>query len=200
MLCQCACGTTKVVGLGNLRHGQVTSCGCARSDRAIDVPLGTVFGYLTVIGEAPRVGPYKSRAMLCRCECGEQTVVPLSVLRSGNTKSCGCRGSVDLAAREVFGEFAKLNFDYGPGAIADARLQAIRSAGSFRVRRTRSERMVERWRKLQPVTRTCVNCGREYESRSLRPSSCCGRTCRTQWYRRRKREREQEQQREGRLF
>lgn len=92
MLCRCECGTTKVVGLGNLRHGQVTSCGCARSDRAIDVPPGTVFRYLTVVGEAPRMGPHNSRAMLCRCECGEHTTVQLSALRSGNTKSCGCRG------------------------------------------------------------------------------------------------------------
>lgn len=35
----------------------------------------------------------------------------------------------DMAAREVFGEFAKLNFTHEPGAAEDARRQAIREKG-----------------------------------------------------------------------
>lgn len=27
---------------------------------------------------------------LCRCDCGNETIVRCDMLRSGNTKSCGC--------------------------------------------------------------------------------------------------------------
>jgi hypothetical protein len=78
--------------------------------RSIEVPAGTVFGRLTVIGEAPRHGC--RRAMFCRCECGKRTTVDLLNLRSGGTKSCGCRGyapRVDLQPGEVplFGKRAR---------------------------------------------------------------------------------------------
>ena len=32
-LCQCDCGTTKAIRAGNLRTGNVKSCGCFRSNR-----------------------------------------------------------------------------------------------------------------------------------------------------------------------
>lgn len=71
--------------------------------KRLNVPPGTVFGYLTVIGEAlERNG---RRAVLCRCACGNQKAVDLSNLRTGNTKSCGCHGTapdqVNLRPGEV---------------------------------------------------------------------------------------------------
>jgi hypothetical protein len=415
MLCRCECGTRKAVDLHSLRRGRTTSCGCARGEaQKLDIPPGTVFGQLTVIKEAPQVGPRRLRTFLCQCECGETKTVTLNALRNGDAKSCGCsrqgaavlpgavfgrwtviggaeavgdkraalcacecgtqrivvlnnlltggskscgclgyapdwtrlqpgevplygkraRGRValidpddydlvtgyrwhvqeadpvapgrrpagpyavtyvgqrdgtrrrvsmhelimgrsfidhvnsngldcrrvnlrpatptlnlgnsriqeipgktsrykgvfwdtrgrtwvagitdhgtsrylgqfaseedaalayDLAAREVFGEFAKLNLNHESDAVAGARLQAIRDAGAFWVRRTRSERMVERWEKRQPVTHTCVYCGGEYESTSQGRNFYCSKLCRGRWRRQQERERRQE----GRLF
>lgn len=50
---------------------------------------GQRFGRLTVIREAGKDshGMYK---WLCQCDCGNQTVVLSSQLKSGRTKSCGC--------------------------------------------------------------------------------------------------------------
>ena len=56
--------------------------------KAIAIPPGTAFGRLTVIQEVR--APGVKRAMLCRCECGQMTTVPVGHLRSGHTKSCGC--------------------------------------------------------------------------------------------------------------
>lgn len=50
-------------------------------------PDGT-YGRLTTVMEVAGT-PY-SRNFLCRCECGNEIVVTLSRLLSGNTKSCGC--------------------------------------------------------------------------------------------------------------
>jgi hypothetical protein len=56
---------------------------------SIGIPAGTVFGRLTVIGSAYALSD-RHAYWLCRCECGRETTVRGSVLRSGNTKSCGC--------------------------------------------------------------------------------------------------------------
>lgn len=60
------------------------------------------FGRLTVI-ERAKDKEYPSGAKLtawkCRCDCGNETVVLASSLKSGNTKSCGCIRSEDLTGR-----------------------------------------------------------------------------------------------------
>lgn len=88
-LCRCDCGQETIAITSILRSGEKKSCGClARSYRSKD-ETGNKFGRLTVIA---RSGIYKSKsvAWLCRCECGNEKVVPASSLHSGNTKSCGC--------------------------------------------------------------------------------------------------------------
>lgn len=58
---------------------------------------GKRFGRLTVIAEAPH---YKGRtAWLCRCDCGNKTIVISKRLKNGMTKSCGCLSSDVTAQR-----------------------------------------------------------------------------------------------------
>ena len=49
---------------------------------------GQRYGRLTVLAPAENVGG--RTAWRCRCDCGRETVVRTSRLRSGHTKSCGC--------------------------------------------------------------------------------------------------------------
>lgn len=57
----------------------------------IDVPIGSKFNRLTVIGD-----PVMARntgclsAVPCLCECGAEVTVDKNKLRTGHTKSCGC--------------------------------------------------------------------------------------------------------------
>ena len=46
-------------------------------------------GYLTVLEPAEKIG--ERTAWLCQCDCGRQVVVKTCYLRSGHTKSCGCK-------------------------------------------------------------------------------------------------------------
>lgn len=52
------------------------------------------YGKLVTIKEVdPYIPPsnsYKKRRYLCKCDCGNETIVHITSLRSGNTKSCGC--------------------------------------------------------------------------------------------------------------
>jgi hypothetical protein len=55
--------------------------------RAIDL-TGRRFGRTTVLGLAGSNG--RRLVWRCRCDCGTETIVLGTSLRSGNTKSCGC--------------------------------------------------------------------------------------------------------------
>lgn len=54
----------------------------------LQVPVGSIYGKLTVIGDAPSRN-WKTY-WLCRCSCGSIKEIRSNGLRSGNTKSCGC--------------------------------------------------------------------------------------------------------------
>lgn len=50
---------------------------------------GRRFGKLTVLRPAEDIGG--KTAWVCRCGCGQETVVRTDSLQSGHTRSCGCR-------------------------------------------------------------------------------------------------------------
>lgn len=98
-LCRCRCGK-EVVKIGKyLRNGETASCGCIRSKKFLGVNsrtykdlTGKVFGKLTVIDVKNFEKGHAN--FLCKCECGNMTVVSSGNLRSGGTKSCGCLRTV----------------------------------------------------------------------------------------------------------
>ncbi len=53
------------------------------------VHLGDTFGRLHVLGFSHH-DKRRRRHYLCRCECGKEKTVQGTLLRSGNTQSCGC--------------------------------------------------------------------------------------------------------------
>ena len=86
--CRCSCGTERDVSASNLRSGQTTSCGHARGvKRRADI-TGQRFGQLVAV---ERVGSRNNQSLwLCKCDCGNTTVVAMSNLKDGHTTSCGC--------------------------------------------------------------------------------------------------------------
>jgi hypothetical protein len=60
---------------------------------------GQRFGRLTVIEKAASKPGYTNAAWLCKCDCGNQSVVLSTTLRSGGSKSCGCLRSECLKNR-----------------------------------------------------------------------------------------------------
>ena len=84
--------------------------------RAKPWSAGDRFGRLTVIGPESRLSVRNHRAVLCRCECGNEKIIALNKLRSGYTKSCGClqkeaaRESVSVAHQAKTGK----RYDFKP--------------------------------------------------------------------------------------
>lgn len=83
--CLCDCGNYTFVSAGCLNNGSTKSCGCAQ----IKDLTGMRFGKLVaekIVGKSKS----GSRKWLCKCDCGNETVVDQYHLSSGHTKSCGC--------------------------------------------------------------------------------------------------------------
>jgi len=92
-LCKCDCGNYVKAHTQYLRSGKIVSCGCSKSktwQRKASELVGEKFGRLTVIKPLKeRTGKYKIQ-YLCKCECGNETIVRSDALKDGSTKSCGC--------------------------------------------------------------------------------------------------------------
>lgn len=91
--CICDCGETTIGITYEIKSGHKKSCGCYQKEqtskaKSIDVS-GQRFGKLTVI---KRIGANKFSESFfsCLCDCGNNINVPLSRLKGGITKSCGC--------------------------------------------------------------------------------------------------------------
>lgn len=96
--CICDCGN-KVVKIGEkIKHMVGTACDeCLRENKKnpklIDL-TGEVFGELKVLRRVPSPASSSGKKMtrwLCLCNCGNYTEVLSGHLRSGKTKSCGCK-------------------------------------------------------------------------------------------------------------
>lgn len=61
--------------------------------------VGQRFDRLTVVAAVPGLTRRRGRRVLCRCDCGAERILDLHALKSGNTKSCGCRQVDSVRAR-----------------------------------------------------------------------------------------------------
>ncbi|MFD1268101.1 hypothetical protein [Paenibacillus motobuensis] len=64
----------------------------SRGRKRMDI-VGETYGKLFVVSEVAQEG--KHRRFLCHCDCGNEVIVKMESLRSGNTKSCGCLARVN---------------------------------------------------------------------------------------------------------
>lgn len=98
--CRCDCGNEIVASGKDLRSGHTVSCGCycreSNSTKKTKDMTGKRFGKLTVI-ERAGTDKFGKATWLCKCDCGNEVIVPGGNLRSGNTTSCGCAFSEIVA-------------------------------------------------------------------------------------------------------
>ena len=102
--CQCECGNTIIVYGSNLKNRSTTTCGCSRKGLGrIDI-TGHTYGRLTVLRHL------EDDKWLCRCTCGTERSYASSAMRTGNTKSCGCRSREHLSIRSSeYGHLDSIN-------------------------------------------------------------------------------------------
>lgn len=115
-LCECDCGTKKIILGSSLRSGHTKSCGCLQRESVANVGhknvknlTGQRFGKLVVLN---LIGFSETNKAIwhCRCDCGRETDVRACNLISGNTSSCGCLQSVNEANIQNILTQYKVNF------------------------------------------------------------------------------------------
>ena len=90
---ECECGVQKSIRVCNVLSGDTKSCGCLNRTK-IHEPKnrkdlsGALLGKL----EVKEVAYVKNNELyyLCKCKCGNETIVRGSQLTSGRARSCGC--------------------------------------------------------------------------------------------------------------
>lgn len=96
--CRCKCGTVRDVYMSSLRNHKSESCGCRTKERnrkygythSDERIIGKKFGRLTAI---KRINNKGRSDYLCKCDCGNETVVVGASLLYGKIRSCGCMKS-----------------------------------------------------------------------------------------------------------
>lgn len=102
-LCRCDCGKEIISSGGHLKDGHTKSCGCYKTEVITNVHpvnlLGKRFGRLVVIKKLP--SKKRKRQWLCKCDCGNETVLPTGALDNGSVRSCGCLHNELLSERQT---------------------------------------------------------------------------------------------------
>lgn len=93
-ICECECGTIKPVWVMNLINDRSKDCGCGRKAMLRETRtknlVGQKFGKLTVVELLEESNDFNRRLYRCKCDCGNEVVIPSSSLTTGHTNSCGC--------------------------------------------------------------------------------------------------------------
>lgn len=87
--CQCECGRKTHLTCDQLLRNQVPSCPMCKLTVAKDL-TGKRFGKLVAVRRSSDRTKYGSIKWICKCDCGNETEVTVSLLTTGRTRSCGC--------------------------------------------------------------------------------------------------------------
>lgn len=118
--CKCDCGKEIIVQGIRLRNGNTKSCGCNRINKLIEYNsinkvkdiTGEQFGELTVLEPTNKRNNNKSVMWKCQCSCGNICFIPGNDLRSGNTKSCGCKKNKSFGELKIQTILQQNNIDF----------------------------------------------------------------------------------------
>ena len=99
-LFKCFCGNEFVTRINNVTSGKTKSCGCFRDVQLrkpkIEYKKGDVIGSVIFLNRVDGE-PKKPKARFL-CECGNEFVTKIDMVKSGDTKSCGCKTKALIAA------------------------------------------------------------------------------------------------------
>lgn len=85
--CLCDCGAFTSVQSDKLKSGHTSSCGCLQRE-VLDL-TGIKYGRWTVLSRE-RSAKHGQSLWKCVCDCGNIKIITGAVIKSGESKSCGC--------------------------------------------------------------------------------------------------------------
>lgn len=102
-VCKCDCGNYIVRNGSKMAEGKQISCGCQKRYKTIN-EVGNRYNKLIVLKQAdkPRENAGRGLWWLCKCDCGNITIVRGKDLRNGDVQSCGC---LEKENQHKFGQY-----------------------------------------------------------------------------------------------
>lgn len=115
-LFKCDCGNEVEYTGTYVKNNRYKSCGCMKYNKNKDEDiLKTKFNRLRPVERVDNI--MRGKAFLCKCDCGNTTIVPLASLKNNRIKSCGCLNS------EIQSKFMKeYNNKHGKSNTAEYRV------------------------------------------------------------------------------
>lgn len=94
--CRCSCGKIKNVASRDLKQGISKSCGHNNGKKNIKYDIQNKrFDYLVALK------PIGGKKWICKCDCGNTTIVARGNLLTGSVHSCGCKQYDRLSKEQV---------------------------------------------------------------------------------------------------
>ena len=91
---KCDCGNEKITAMGNVKFGNVRSCGCLATEHITNLRkediTGKTFGRLKVVRATEERTDTGSVIWELQCECGKMVYKTVNELKTGRILSCGC--------------------------------------------------------------------------------------------------------------
>lgn len=105
--CQCECGTISVVEMSDLKSGNHKSCGMCKSRSMI----GKKYNHLTVVC-VDHVSDNSDCYYKCKCDCGNETIIRMSHLKTQQTCGKCYRGFPESYKQDVRDRITALSHVY----------------------------------------------------------------------------------------
>lgn len=117
--CECECGGEKIVPANYLLNHHTKSCGClGREIKENTIKKGDRWDRLEAVEFVRYDTPEKDHQAiwLFKCDCGKLKEMPVSNVKFGNVRSCGCKATehiTNLRRKDITGEtFDRLTADH----------------------------------------------------------------------------------------
>ena len=129
-LCKCDCGNEKKIGQSNLRQERTRSCGCLKKESVSKLFKKDItnkrFGKLVAIKDSGTKLGGKTR-WICKCDCGNESIVTIDNLTSGHVSSCGCYQKELLSERTPRIHKKMIKRKYGKSLVEGTSLPSLTS-------------------------------------------------------------------------
>lgn len=131
VLCQCSCGTKRILYKKTLTSGKSKSCGCKSIQNKNNTMQDKYAGYLNkTINEWTILDTSDISTFVCRCSCGNIRRVAKKSILDGTSKSCGCKSN-DFMKNTMLERYGDITASRASTPREEWQIKAISNADSL---------------------------------------------------------------------
>lgn len=131
ILCQCSCGTKRILYKKTLTSGRSKSCGCKSIKNKNNTMQAKYTKYLNhTVNEWTILDISDTNKFVCRCSCGTIREVSKKSIIDGTSKSCGCKSN-EFIRNTMLERYGDITASKANNPREDWQIEALSSAESL---------------------------------------------------------------------